>query len=296
MNKLNVAIIGSGNIGTDLLIKVLRSPYLSCSLFIGRQRESRGIALAQKLNIQTSHHKIDAILQNPNVCDLVFDATSAEAHLEHWPLLKALGKTVIDLTPAHVGIMAVPAVRLEDSLNEQNINLISCGGQASTPLAYAIKEACGEIEYIEVVSSIASNSAGPATRINLDEYIENTERGLKFFAKAPLAKAILILNPAKPEIHMQTTVYAKVKHPNKERIEHEIAQMVKKLQIYVPGYQLLVPPIIEGNQVTVSVKVIGLGDYLPSYAGNLDIINCAAIRIAEAFAQKRRSGVLCQVS
>lgn len=295
MNKLNIAILGSGNIGTDLLIKTLRSPHLLCTLFVGRNPDSKGIQLAQNLGIATSLRQIDAILDNPDLCDLVFDATSAEAHLEHWPILQKLGKTVIDLTPAHVGKMAVPSVRLADSLQEQNVNLISCGGQASTPLAYAIKEACGQINYVEVVSSIASNSAGPATRMNLDEYIENTERGLKYFSGAKTAKAILILNPAQPEINMQTTLYARVTSPNKERIEQEITKMVTKLQKYVPGYQLLIPPIVNGDQVTVSVKVIGLGDYLPSYAGNLDIINCAAIRVAESFAEKHVGREICSM-
>jgi acetaldehyde dehydrogenase (acetylating) len=293
VNKLNVAILGSGNIGTDLLIKVLRSPYLACTMFAGRFSDSPGIRRARELGVPTSTQKINAILENPEICDLVFDATSAEAHLEHWPLLQKLGKIVIDLTPAHVGKMTLPPVRLEDSLQEQNVNLISCGGQASTPLAHAISKACEAIEYLEVVSSIASNSAGPATRINLDEYIENTERGLKYFSGAAKTKAILILNPAKPEINMQTTLYARVSAPNKARIEEEISKMVVRLQKYVPGYQLLVPPIVNGDQVTVSVKVIGLGDYLPSYAGNLDIINCAAIRVAESFAQKSAKGELC---
>lgn len=295
MDKLNVAILGSGNIGTDLLVKIIRSPYLNCSLFIGRDPSSRGIAFAKKLGIQTSHSKIEALVEDPSLCDLVFDATSAEAHLEHWALLAPLGKTVIDLTPSHIGKMAIPAVRLEDSLSTKNVNLVSCGGQASIPLAYAIQKACGEIEYVEVVSSIASVSAGPATRINLDEYIENTERGLKYFSNAEKAKAILILNPAEPKIHMQTTVYAKVKRPNKDRIQTEVLEMVKKLQSYVPGYQLIVPPILEGNQITMTVKVVGLGDYLPSYAGNLDIINCAALTIAEAFAQKEQR-LLCKKS
>lgn len=297
MDKLNVAIIGSGNIGTDLLMKVLRSPYLRCSLFIGRDYASRGMILAKNLGIKTSDQKINAILDNPKVCDLVFDATSAAAHLDHWPLLQTLGKTVIDLTPSHVGKMTVPAVKLGDSLNEQNVNLISCGGQASIPLAYVIKQVCEEIEYIEVVSSIASSSAGPATRVNLDEYIENTQRGLKFFTQAPTAKAILILNPAEPKIHMQTTIYAKVKGLREQKVLSEVLRMVKTIQGYVPGYQLLVPPIIEGDQITISIKVVGRGDYLPSYSGNLDIINCSALAIAEGFAHKRnQKEVLCQTS
>lgn len=297
MKKLNVGIIGSGNIGTDLLLKVIRSPYLNCSLFIGRHKDSRGIKLAKSLNINTSDCKIDAILENPKVCDLIFDATSAEAHLDHWPLLQSLGKVVIDLTPSHIGQMSVPAVQLKDVLNYQNINLISCGGQASIPLGYAIKQICEEIEYIEVVSSIASNSAGPATRNNLDEYIENTERGLKFFTKALDVKAILILNPAQPEIHMQTTIYAKVRGLRKTEVQKEIMRMVEKLQTYVPGYRLVLPPLIEGDQITVSIKVMGLGDYLPKYAGNLDIINCAALMIAETFAHNKKVGkALCLIS
>jgi acetaldehyde dehydrogenase (acetylating) len=218
---------------------------------------------------------------------LVFDATSAKDHLEHAPVLKALGKRVIDLTPAKVGAMCVPAVNKEQCLNEQNINMITCGGQASIPIAYAIGKIHADVDYIEVVSSIASKSAGPATRMNMDEYIATTEQGIKQFSGARKAKAILNLNPAIPCIDMQTTIFAKVEKPDLDALNGVLASLIRQIQLYVPGYALLVGPIVENGRIVVMVKVRGRGDYLPEYAGNLDIINCAAIAMAEEHAKMR---------
>jgi len=286
-NKLRVAILGSGNIGTDLLVKILRSPYLECSLFIGRSFSSAGIAKANSLGVSVSDKSIDAILQNPDRCDMVFDATSAMDHKRHWPLLEGLGKRVIDLTPSKLGMMCVPAVNLEQCLDSPNLNMISCGGQASTPLAYLVGQTHKEVHYIEVVSSIASRSAGPATRINLDEYIETTEQALRQFSGCPRTKVILNLNPAQPCIDMQTTISAQVSNPDVERLTWVVDEMVTRIQQYVPGYRLLVPPTIEDNRIVMMVKVQGLGDYLPRYAGNLDIINCAALAAGEAIARRQ---------
>lgn len=289
--KMRVAILGSGNIGTDLLVKVLRSPHLECALFIGRNLSSPGMAKASALGVPISDQSIDAIVRNPDCCELVFDATSAIDHKRHWPLLEKLGKRVIDLTPAKLGVMCIPAVNLAEALECSNVNMISCGGQTSIPLAHVVGKTQGQVDYIEVVSSIASRSAGPATRINLDEYIETTELGLRTFSGCARTKVILNLNPAQPCIDMQTTISAQVSRPDLELLVPAVQAMVATIQQYVPGYQLLVPPTLETNRIVMMVKVQGLGDYMPRYAGNLDIINCAALATAEAFARHRTSSV-----
>lgn len=283
MQKLRVAILGSGNIGTDLLIKVQRSNYLECVLFIGRNLASPGMAKAIALGVKVSDESIGAILKNPDIVDLVFDATSAKDAKVHWGILDKLGKIVIDLTPAKLGLLCIPAVNLEEVLKYRNVNMITCGGQASIPLVYIISNTQRNVEYIEVVSSIASKSAGPATRLNLDEYIDTTENGIKKFSGVSRTKAILNLNPANPCIDMQTTIFAQLENPDMDILISAVDTMVNKIQKYVPGYSLLVPPIYENGRIAIMVKVQGLGDYLPKYAGNLDIINCAAIAVAEQY-------------
>ncbi len=287
--KTRVAILGTGNIGTDLLIKAMRSNALECALFVGRNLRSDGMQKASQLGTPISDRGLDAIVQQADDIDIVFDATSAAAHMEHWPVLQKLGMTVIDMTPAKIGELCVPAINTEQIIKSraQNINMITCGGQASVPIANAIAAVQDDIEYIEVASSIASRSAGPATRANLDEYIETTEQALIKFSGAKQAKAILILNPARPPIDMQTTIYAKIQNPDLSAIRASVEAMMKRITQYVPGYQLIVPPTIEGGKVMTTVKVLGNGDYLPRYAGNLDIINCAAIGIAERIARQR---------
>lgn len=284
MKKIKVAILGSGNIGTDLLVKIKRSPYLECNAFIGRNTTSNGILKAKSLGVNASADGIKYIEDNPTCCDIVFDATSAKAHLEHAPILKSLNKFVIDLTPANIGHMCIPVVNIKNAINQKNINMVTCGGQASVPIAHALSLTHNEIEYIEVISSIASRSAGPATRLNLDEYIHTTEHALKHFSGAKITKAILNLNPALPSINMQTTVFAKVSNPNMNELRHAVDKIVTKIQKYVPGYQIILYPTIENNRIVVMVRVKGLGDYLPEYAGNLDIINCAALAVAEEYA------------
>lgn len=283
---LKIAIIGSGNIGTDLMLKVMRSDHLVCSLFAGRNFNSAGMKRASQLGVPISDRGIEAILADPSLCDLVFDATSAQAHIGHWAALEALGKTVIDMTPAKLGEFCIPAINAQDCLDSgaRNINMITCGGQSSIPIAAAIGQVHADLDYIEVASSIASRSAGPATRANLDEYIETTEEALQRFSGARRAKAILILNPANPPIDMQTTIYAKIANPDMAAIQVSVAAMVERLKTYVPGYQLIVAPTLEGDRVVTTIKVTGAGDYLPQYAGNLDIINCAAIAMAEMLA------------
>jgi acetaldehyde dehydrogenase (acetylating) len=285
--SLRVAIIGSGNIGTDLLVKAMRSPLLEPALFVGRNLSSDGMAKAIALGVPVSDRSIDALIDARDAYDLVFDATSARDARKHWEVLDALGKTVVDMTPAKVGELCVPAVNLTGAHGHRNLNMVTCGGQASVPLAQLVGATHDDVAYVEVVSSIASRSAGPATRANLDEYIETTETAIRRFSGARDAKAILILNPAEPCVHMQTTVFAHVAEPDLAALGSAVEAMVAEVQRYVPGYQLVVPPMHEHGRVVMTVRVEGLGDWLPSYAGNLDIINCAAIAAAEELARTR---------
>jgi acetaldehyde dehydrogenase len=283
--KYRVAILGSGNIGTDLLIKIERSSNLECVAFIGRSLSSHGMSTALKLGAKVSDQSVQFIVDNAEKIDLVFDATSAKDHASHAIIFKNIGVRCIDLTPAKIGPMCIPSVNSSECLDEVNINMVSCGGQASIPVAVAISNTHSNIDYIEVVSSIASKSAGPATRLNLDEYIKTTETGLKKFSGAKKTKAILILNPAKPCINMITTILAKVQNPNIKALEEELDEISKKVQSYVPGYDLILGPILENDRIVIMLRIKGLGDYLPEYAGNLDIINCAAIAMAEEYAR-----------
>jgi len=287
MKKLKVAILGSGNIGTDLLVKIQRSEYLECSMFIGRNLSSAGMTKAIDMGVRVSDKSIHAIIEEPDSCDIVFDCTSAKDAVAHWKVLEKLGKFVIDLTPAKIGILCIPAVNLQEAIKHQNVNMVTCGGQASIPISYVLGKTQKNIEYIEVVSSIASRSAGPATRLNLDEYVDTTELGVRTFSGVEKTKAILNLNPAQPCIDMQTTIFAKVKEANMDALKKELDVMVAKIKAYVPGYHILVNPIYENGRIVVMVKALGLGDYLPKYAGNLDIINCAAIAVAEEYSKQK---------
>ena len=284
-NRLRVAIIGSGNIGTDLLVKAQRSPVLEPTMFVGRSLQSAGMAKAIALGVPVTDRSIAALQDAHEQYDLVFDATSARDAARHWKLLKPLGKTVIDMTPANVGSMCVPAVNLTGLADARNLNMVTCGGQASVPLAHVVGQTQREIEYIEVVSSIASRSGGPATRANLDEYIDTTELALQRFSGAQRTKAILILNPAEPCVNMQTTLFAHVPDPDMPALRAGVEAMVARIQRYVAGYSMVVAPTYENGRIAIMVKVQGLGDYLPRYAGNLDIINCAAIAAAEQLAR-----------
>jgi acetaldehyde dehydrogenase (acetylating) len=285
--KMRVAIIGSGNIGADLLVKIQRSPFLECSLFAGRNLDSPGMRFAASLGTCISDLSIQAIVNDPDCCEIVFDATSASIHLAHAPILKALGKFAIDLTPSKVGRMCVPVINADACLKEPNVNLVTCGGQATVPLAYAISKVHPDVKYIEVVASISSRSAGPGTRANIDEFTQTTKDAILHFTGVPKAKTIIILNPAEPSILMRNTVYAIIPNPNMDALRQAVKQMEKQIQCYVPGYQVIMDPIFENGRVTTMVQVTGLGDYLPPYSGNLDIITCAAVHIAEMFANKR---------
>lgn len=286
--KLKVAILGTGNIGTDLLMKIKRSEYLECTLFAGRNLNSKGMLKAMSLGVPLSDKGIQSIIDHPECCDLVFDATSAASHTMHAEVLKKLSKIVIDLTPAKLGLLTIPSVNLSEALKYDNLNMITCGGQASIPIAHAISQTEKNIEYIELVSTIASKSAGPGTRANIDEYIETTEKALSHFTGCKNVKVILNLNPAQPSIDMNTTIYLKIENPNMDLIRAEVAKMAAIIRSYVPGYILALEPVYDNGLVILSIKVQGLGDYLPKYAGNLDIINSAAIAIAEEFAKNRK--------
>ena len=285
--KIKVGIIGTGNIGMDLLYKIQKSDILECGIFAGINPESKGLITAEKMGIKTTFSSIHAIEDSPELCDIVFDATSAKGHLFNAPILKKMGKYAIDLTPSKIGKMCIPAINLNDCMNVNNVNMITCGGQASIPITRVIMEVYPETEYIEVVASISSKSAGPGTRINIDEYTQTTKEAIEFFSGVPKAKAIIVLNPAEPPIFMHNTIYAKVNDDDVEKIKEKLKEAENKIKEYVPGYKITLGPLYENNRLTIMVEVTGSGDYLPKYAGNLDIITCAAVQVAEAYALKK---------
>lgn len=280
-DRLNVAVLGTGSIGTDLLMKIKKSPYLLCSYFVGRNQDSQGINIAKEMGIKTSYDGIDALINASDKYDLVFDATSALDHPKHAEVLFSLRKKIINLTASKLGKIYVPAINPTALGNENHINLITCGGQAATPIAYALSKVHKNIDYIETIASISSKSAGLATRRNIDEYIISTEHAIKAFSQCKEAKSILNLNPAVPEVNMKMTLYAQITNPDLPKITQEIHSVIKRIIQYMPKYRLLVPPCIENGHVAVIIEVKGQGDYLPEYAGNLDIITCAAIKAAE---------------
>lgn len=283
---MKVGIIGTGNIGTDLLFKVLRSDILECGIFSGRNPDSEGIIKAQAMGVHISTDSIKAIQDSPDCCDIVFDATSASTHLYNAPILKKMGKFAIDLTPSHIGKMCIPAINLHKCLDCDNINLITCGGQATIPIICAIMKVHPDVEYIEIVASISSKSAGPGTRSNIDEFTQITKDAITHFSGVKNTKAIIILNPAEPPVLMHNTIYLKIKKPVIAKIRKEINSMVKIINKYVPGYKIKAGPVFESGRVTIMVEVSGRGDYLPKYSGNLDIITCAAVNAAEEYAKK----------
>ena len=285
--KLKAGIIGTGNIGTDLLIKIQRSKYLECGIFTGRNPESDGLKRAARMGVPTSSESIKAISENPECCEIVFDATSAGAHIEHSKILKKIKKFTIDMTPSRVGKMCIPLINMEECLKAENINMISCGGQDTTPIVKAIADVHPETQYVEIVAHIASKSAGMGTRDNIDEYTQTTCDGIKDFTKIPRVKAIIILNPVEPPIIMHNTIFAQIRNPKLKLLKSRIVSVVNRIKEYVPGYSLTLGPIFENGRVTIMNEVKGSGDYLPKYAGNLDIINCAAITVAEEYAKRK---------
>lgn len=279
MEKVKVGILGPGNIGTDLMFKILKSDILELDLMAGIVA-SEGIARATGLGVKTSTAGIEAIINN-KALKIVFDATNASSHVKNASALREAGKLAIDLTPAAIGPYVVPCVNINKIKNEENLNMVTCGGQATVPIAYAI-DRVADAEYVEIVSCISSKSAGPGTRSNIDEFTETTAKALKQFTKAKSSKAIIVLNPAEPSIMMTNTIYVRIRNKavNFKEITQSVDDIVTQIQEYVPGYLLRVPPIIDEDRVTVIVQVSGAGDFLPAYAGNLDIINAAAIQTA----------------
>lgn len=284
MEKVKVAIIGPGNIGSDLMYKVMRSDVLQMDYMVGIV-ESEGIRRARDLGFRTTTNGIQDILGEDDI-KIVFDATGAKAHMVHAPLLKAAGKIAIDMTPAAVGPYVVPCVNLNKLSDVDNFNMVTCGGQATVPIAYAINEAA-DSKYTEIISCISSKSAGPGTRANIDEFTETTSKALEVVGGADKGKAIIILNPAEPPLMMTNTVHSIVRNPDEEKINASVNRIVKEIQKYVPGYKLRTPPIVDGDKVTVIVEVEGAGDFLPKYSGNLDIINAAAVETAEKIVKER---------
>ena len=294
MEKTGAAILGSGNIGTDLMYKLLRSDTIRPTVMAGVIPESDGLARARKEGLATTHEGIDGLLEHADEFEVVFDATTARAHAAHAPLLMKAGKVAVDLTPAAVGPYVIPLVNLDAHVGEPNVNLVSCGGQATVPLVSAMGQ-CAPVEYAEIVATIASKSAGPGTRQNIDEFTDTTARGLEKIGKASRGKAVIVLNPAEPPILMRNTVYGILKPADPESIRKALADMVARIQEYVSGYRLRAEPLIEdapgGKQkVTVYVEVEGAADYLPAYAGNLDIMTSAAVRVGEEIGRHLNAG------
>jgi len=288
MEKVKVGVIGTGNIGSDLMIKIGRSEVLELSAVMGIDPNSRGMRYAKELGVAVFENSMEGFKNNPELADILFDATSAKAHLQNAKIAKELGKQIIDLTPAAIGPFICPPVNLGEHLDADNVNLITCGGQATVPIVAAINQVA-QVEYAEIVGTVASKSAGPGTRANIDEFTQTTAKALEVIGGAKKGKAIIILNPAEPPINMRNTIYCQVdeKNFNVQAIRDSITKMVKVIQEYVPGYSLRTEPIFDGNVVTVFTEVIGRGDYLPTYAGNLDIITAAAVKTAEEIAKKR---------
>ncbi|PIC78779.1 acetaldehyde dehydrogenase (acetylating) [Sporosarcina sp. P18a] len=291
MKKVKVAILGSGNIGTDLLLKLSRSPILELTTMIGIDAESDGLKKAAEHGYEVITTGIDGFLERPELADIIFDATSAKAHIYHDEVLRKAGKKVIDMTPAAIGPIVVPPVNLDEHLDADNINLITCGGQATIPIIHAVHQVQA-VEYGEIVSTISSQSAGPGTRANIDEFTQTTTRGILEVGGAKRGKAIILLNPAEPPILMRNTIHIQVEEEAKtEEITASIREMEKEVQSYVPGYRLRQEPIFDGKDITVFVEVEGVGDYLPTYSGNLDIMTASSVKMAEEWAKHKVANI-----
>ncbi|RSL29470.1 acetaldehyde dehydrogenase (acetylating) [Salibacterium salarium] len=289
MSKIKAAIIGTGNIGTDLMLKLERSDRLELTSMIGIDSESDGVQRAKERGLHTFTDGLEDFLENnSDLAEIFFDATAAKAHKHHAKLLEDAGKQALDLTPAAIGPFVVPSVNINQYLQSSNINLITCGGQATIPMVHAVNRV-SDVEYAEIVATISSKSAGPGTRENIDEFTETTAKGLEKVGGADRGKAIIVLNPAEPPILMRDTVYALVKEGqmDEEKIKQSIQEMTEVVQSYVPGYTLRTEPLFEGNRVTIFLEIEGAGDYLPKYSGNLDIMTAAAVKVAEEFADHK---------
>lgn len=295
LNKLRCAIVGSGNIGTDLLYKLQRSEVLEPTVMVGIDIDSKGLALAKEHGLKAVYNGVDGLEELKDEIDIIFEATSAKAHLVNAPRFKEWGKKVIDLTPAAVGPFIIPAVNLSNIEMEKldNVNMVTCGGQATVPIVSAISQVVN-VPYAEIVSSVSSKSAGPGTRQNIDEFTVTTAKALREVGGAKESKTIIVLNPADPPILMRNTIYVKIEEYSAEiyaQIKESLDKMVTTLQSYVPGYRYKSEPVFKDDVITVQIEVEGMGDFLPIYAGNLDIITAAAVKTAEIMADSLKSEV-----
>jgi acetaldehyde/propanal dehydrogenase len=288
--RIKAAIIGSGNIGTDLMYKARRSTFIEPVWMVGIDPASDGLARARDLGLRTTHEGVDGLLPHLEAdgVRIAFDATSAKAHIANAPKLEKRGIVSIDLTPAAIGPYCVPPVNLEAHIGSRlrNVNMVSCGGQATIPMVAAVSRV-QPVEYAEIVATVASRSIGPGTRQNIDEFTRTTADGVVRIGGAKKGKAIIIINPADPPIIMRDTIHCRTEgEPDRDAIAASVREMVRKVQEYVPGYALKNGPVFDGRRVTVFMEVAGRGDYLPKYAGNLDIMTSAALRTAEIFAEQ----------
>lgn len=294
MTKINAAIIGPGNIGTDLLYKMLRSQTVNPVWMVGIDPTSEGLARAEKLGLKVTAEGLDGLLphlEEDNI-QLVFDSTSAYVHRAQAPILRERGVVAIDLTPAAIGPFCIPPVNLIEHVGqgEMNVNMVTCGGQATIPMVNAVARV-QPVEYAEIVATVSSKSVGPGTRNNIDEFTRTTAAAVEGVGGAKKGKAIIIINPAEPPMLMRDTIHCLTEDaPDQEAITQSVHDMVKEVQKYVPGYRLKNGPVFEGNRVSVWMEVTGLGDFLPKYAGNLDIMTAAALRTGEMVAEEIIAG------
>ncbi|MBN3842803.1 acetaldehyde dehydrogenase (acetylating) [Burkholderia sp. Ac-20349] len=294
--KIRCALIGPGNIGTDLLAKLMRSPVLEPVWMVGIDPESDGLKRARELGLKTTADGVDGLLPHVQAdgVQIAFDATSAYVHAENSRKLNALGVLMIDLTPAAIGPYCVPPVNLMDHIGsgEMNVNMVTCGGQATIPMVRAVSRV-QPVAYGEIVATVSSRSVGPGTRKNIDEFTRTTAAAVAQVGGAKEGKAIIVINPADPPLIMRDTVHCLTDTaPDEARIVESVHAMIADVQRYVPGYRLVNGPVFDGNRVSIYLEVEGLGDYLPKYAGNLDIMTAAAARTAEMFAEELLAGRL----
>jgi acetaldehyde/propanal dehydrogenase len=294
VNKIKCALIGSGNIGTDLMYKLKRSPVLEPVWMIGIDPESEGLSRARDMGLKTAADGVDGVLPHlaADGVQIAFDATSAYVHKENSDKMNAHGVFMVDLTPAAIGPLCVPPVNLDELAETMNVNMISCAGQATIPIVYGVSRV-QSVDYAEIIASLASKSIGPGTRANLDEFTYTTSSAVCEVGGARRGKALCVINPAEPPMIMRNTIYCMTDdEPDQKRITESLMEMIGKVEQYVPGYKLVNGPVFEGNKVGVFMEVAGLGDYLPTYAGNLDIMTAAACRTAEMYAEKILNGEL----